>query len=99
MKELEALPQLIRNKLKQKVNAIDLERFLTILKENAFEFDMVGFASNIAKKLYHDETSVDVNIDESKVKEFIKNNNELIEILSSVHIKKIEEYKNRQNHV
>jgi len=99
VKELEALPQLIRNKLKQKVNAIDLERFLTILKENAFEFDMVGFASNIAKKLYHDETSVDVNIDESKVKEFIKNNNELIEILSSVHIKKIEEYKNRQNHV
>ena len=93
VKELETLPQLIRNALKQKVNAIDLERFLTILKENTFEFDMVEFASIIANKFYRDASSVDVEIDESEVKEFIKNNIELIEILSSVHAKKIERYK------
>ena len=97
VKELETLPQLIKNRLKQKVNAIDLERFLTILKENAFEFDMFRFVTNIAKKFYHDETLVDVHIDESEVKEFIKNNSELIEMLSSVHLKKIEEHKNKQN--
>ena len=93
VKDLESLPQLIRNALKQKVNAIDLERFLTILKENTFEFDMVEFASIIANKFYRDASSVDVEIDESEVKEFIKNNIELIEILSSVHAKKIEQYK------
>ena len=97
VKDIETLPQLIKNKLKQEVNAIDLERFLTILKENAFEFDMFEFVTNIAKKFYHDETLVDVHIDESEVKEFIKSNNELIEILSSVHLKKIEEHKNRVN--
>ena len=58
---------------------------------------MFKFVTNIAKKFYHDETLVDVHIDESEVKEFIKSNNELIEILSSVHLKKIEEHKNRVN--
>ena len=54
---------------------------------------MVEFASIIANKFYRDASSVDVEIDESEVKEFIKNNIELIEILSSVHAKKIEQYK------
>ena len=97
VKDLETLPQLIRNKLKQKVNAIDLERFLTILKENTFEFDMAKFANKIGKKFYNDELSVDVPIDELEVKEFIKSNNELIEILSSVHAKKIDEHKHKQS--
>ena len=35
---------------------------------------MVEFASIIANKFYRDASSVDVEIDESEVKEFIKNN-------------------------
>jgi len=93
VKDLESLPQLIRNALKQKVNAVDLERFLVILKENTFEFNMVEFASVIADKFYRNASTVDVEINESKVKEFIKNNISSIDILSSIHIKKIEQHK------
>ena len=54
---------------------------------------MVEFASVIADEFYRNASSVDVEIDESKVKEFIKNNISLIDILSSIHIKKIGQHK------
>ena len=88
------LPKIIRNSLEQKVNSEDLSRYLEILKENTFEFDMVKFSSLIAKIFYKDETTVDVEIDETQIHKFIEENTNLIDILTVEHIRKIEQHKN-----
>ena len=88
------LPKIIRNSLEQKVNSEDLSRYLEILKENTFEFDMVKFSGLIAKIFYKDETTVDVEIDETQIHKFIEENTNLIDILAVEHIRKIEQHKN-----
>lgn len=95
VQEIEKLPELIRESLKQKVKSDDLEKFLIVLKENTFDFDMMGFSRLIAEKFYHDASLVDVNIEKSKIKEFISENSKLIEILATEHIKKIEQHKSK----
>jgi len=95
VKEIEKLPQLIKESLKRKVDPEDLEKFLTMLKENTFDFDMVEFSRSIAEKFYHDASLVDVNIEKSAIEEFISENSKLIEILSIEHIKKIEQHKSK----
>lgn len=91
------LPRNIRNSLKQKVKAEDLSRYLEILKENTFEFDMVKFSGLIAKIFYKDETTVDVKINETQINEFIQNNTMLIDILTMEHVKKIKQYEKFKN--
>ena len=93
--EIEKLPEMIKESLKQKVKPDDLERFLTMLNENTFDFDMVEFSRIIAEKFYHDAALVDVNIEKLKIQEFIDENSELIEILSIEHIKKMEQHKSK----
>ena len=53
-----------------------------------------------AKIFYKDETTVDVEINETQINEFIQNNTMLIDILTMEHIKKIkqhEEFKNNSS--
>ena len=92
VENIRELPMNIRDSLKQKVKADDLSRYLEILKENTFEFDMVKFSGLIAKIFYKDETTVDVEINEAQINKFIESNTSLIDILTTEHIKKIEQH-------
>lgn len=91
--DIEKLPDLIKKSLNEKVNSNDLDKFLTVLEENTFDFDMVEFARLISQKFYHNETTVDVKINESDVKEFLNENKDILEILVNEHIKKIHQHK------
>lgn len=95
VQEIEKLPEIISNALKQKVNPEDLEKFLIMLKENTFDFDMVEFSRIIAEKFYHDASLVDVHIKKSIIEKFISENSKMIETLSTEHIKKIEQHKSK----
>jgi len=95
VQEIEKLPELIKESLKIKVKSSDLEKFLALLMENTFDFDMVEFSRLISEKFYHDASLVDVNIEKLKIEDFINENSKLIEILGLEHIKKIEQHKSK----
>ena len=97
VKNIEDLPKNIRDSLKEKVNSDDLSRYLELLKENTFEFDMVKFSGLIAKIFYKDETTVDVEIDETQIHKFIEDNDNLINILAMEHVRKIEQHERFKN--
>jgi hypothetical protein len=92
--KLDDLPKLIRTCLNEKPRQEDLDRFLSLLEDNTFEFNMVDFVRLISSRFYNEESSVDVDIDEGEVREFYERHANLIEILSSKHIEKIRAHKN-----
>jgi len=94
--KLEDLPKLIRGCLNQKPRQEDLDKFLTLLENNTFEFNMVDFVSLISNRFYNEESSVDVRINEGEIKEFYEEYADLIEILSSKHIEKINAHKSHK---
>ena len=93
IKEIEKLPELIRSCLLERVNASDLDRFLTILEEDTFDFDLRGFTTKIEEYFFHDGNLLDTTISESRMKKFLENNRALLEQLSLEHIKKINKLK------
>jgi hypothetical protein len=97
VKNIEDLSKNIRDSLKEKVHSDDLSRYLELLKENTFEFDMVKFSGLIAKIFYKDETTVDVEINETQIGKFIEDNTNLIDILAVEHVKKIKQHNRFKN--
>ncbi len=95
IKEIEKLPEVIRTCLSEKVNPEDLDRFLTLLEKNTFDFDSRGFNTKILDHFFHGGYLVDTEISESQMKEFVENNKSLLEKLSLEHIKKINELKTK----
>ena len=91
---IERLPQMIRDVLNQKVHAEDLNKFLTILEKNTFDFDMAEFVRLISEKFYSNDASVDVKINESDVIDFINENQTSLELLIKKHLEKIHQHKN-----
>ena len=93
IKEIERLPELIRSCLLERVNASDLDRFLTILEEDTFDFDLRTFTTKIHEYFFHEGNLLDTAISESQMKKFLENNRVLLEQLSLEHIKKINKLK------
>ena len=93
IKEIERLPELIRSCLLERVNASDLDRFLTILEEDTFDFDLRGFTTKIEECFFHEGNLLDTAISESQMKKFLENNRVLLDQLSLEHIKKINKLK------
>ena len=90
---LEDLPKMIRKSVNEKVNQVDLDKFLTVLDKNTFDFDMTEFTGNIAEKFYFNETTVDVDIKNDDVDKFLNENQDVLEIICDEHIKKILQHK------
>ena len=93
IREIEKLPELIRTCLSEKVNPEDLDRFLTLLEKNTFDFDLRGFNTEILEHFFQGGYLLDTEISESQMKEFLENNKSMLEKLSLEHIKKINELK------
>ena len=72
---------------------LDLDKFLTVLDKNTFDFDMTEFTGNIAEKFYFNETTVDVDIKNDDVDKFLNENQDVLEIICDEHIKKILQHK------
>ena len=93
IKEIERLPELIRSCLLERVNASDLDKFLTILEEDTFDFDLRGFTTKIEEYFFHEGNLLDTTISESQMKKFLDKNKTLLEKLSLEHIKKMNKLK------
>lgn len=91
---LEELPSAINDSLKKKVNPDDLNKYLSYIEKNSFEFDWLGFETKYNDFFYFGGHLLSVEIPESKMISFLKENQNILEMLADEHIKKIQEFKN-----
>ncbi|MEO0206364.1 MAG: hypothetical protein ABIL22_06795, partial [candidate division WOR-3 bacterium] len=95
LRSIEELPYAIRLSLKKNIwDSSELNEYVNILMKNTFEFDYHKLALDLADLFYYGSFLVDVEISESKMKDFMEENKLLIQQLATEHIKKINNYKN-----
>tara|TARA_B100000029_G_scaffold515971_1_gene625854 strand:+ start:428 stop:1894 length:1467 start_codon:yes stop_codon:yes gene_type:complete len=87
--EINNLNEIIRKSLKIKVNADDVNRYLTFFHNNTFSFDWDNFVTTYQKAFYLSGNLVDVQISEQKMKNFIEENRDQLDILVNEFVKKI----------
>lgn len=87
------LPRIIRESLQKEVSNDDLDKYLKIVHDNSFDFDNLGFEKNYNSFFYHDGHYLSVEIQESKMSQFLKENQVVLERLSSEYEKKITAHK------
>ena len=94
VENLDEFPKTIKLALNTKVNEKDLNRYLKILENTTFECDLTGLYRKISRKFYFNESTVDVEIEDTSVKDFINENHDEIDKIVDEHIKKILQHKN-----
>ena len=93
LNSLEELPLMIRHGLETKVNSDDLDRYLSILDEHSFDFDLKGYESNEANFFRHGGNYQDTIITNEQMKSFLDENASSFEILAKNYILKLKKLK------
>ena len=93
LNSLEELPFVIRNSLETKVNSDDLDRYLSILDEHSFDFDLKGYEINEANFFRHGGNYHDTVITNEKMKSFLDDNSDLFDTLTKNYILKLKKLK------
>ena len=93
LKNLEDLPNAIKESLKIKVNIDDLNLFINKIINNSFEFDSESLGVLFNNEFYYGGFLFDHNVSIESVKEFLEKHKKLFEKLSDEHIEKNNEYK------
>jgi len=94
LNSIEELPKTIRESLEKKVNAEDLDKYITILDENSFDFDIMEFETRYNEFFYHGGHYTSVYISESKMQYFLEQNKTTLNKLASEYLKKIQPLNN-----
>jgi len=89
VEDLNKLPQLILHALKTEVKVSDLDKFIELYDKNTIEFDMIEFLNRFNHRFYFDAGLFDVNIDESKLKEFLDEHENYFSELISGYVQKL----------
>ena len=90
LQSIEELPTAIRSSLQTKVNAADVSRFLNFLEANSINFDLFGFELDYHNYFYYGGNLLNVEINEEKVKQFIKKHESSFDMLANEYVKKME---------
>ena len=93
LNSLEELPLMIRHGLETKVNSDDLDKYLSILDEHSFDFDLKGYESNEANSFRYGGNYQDTIITNEQMKSFLDENQNLFDMLTNQHIKKLNYFK------
>ena len=94
VKNLEELPDLIQSALMYKPESDSLDKYLNLIEENSFDFDYLDFLNKFSNTFYREDRLTNVDIPESKMKEFLDKNKSILELVTNEHIKKMEWHKN-----
>ena len=94
VKNLEELPDLIQSALMYKPESDSLDKYLSLIEENSFDFDYLDFLNKFSNTFYREDRLTNVDIPESKMKEFLDKNKSILELVTNEHIKKMEWHKN-----
>ena len=93
VKNLEELPALINTALDYKPESDSLDKYLTLMEQNSFDFDYLNFLNEFSNTFYREDRLSNVDIPQSKMKEFLDKNKSILELVSNEHIKKMEWHK------
>jgi hypothetical protein len=96
IREIENLHNVICTCLSEKVNSLDLDKFLVLLEEETFDFDLRGFNTKILTHFFNDGRLIDREIPENTMMKFLTDNEKELEKLSLEHIKKLDLNKNEK---
>ena len=94
VKSIEELPKSIRDSLKIEVKLDELDRYVSVMNDATFIFNEGDYHEKIVKKFYYGGRTVDVEIFNKDVEEFIIENENIMSEFTNQHIKKIEYWKN-----
>ena len=89
VKSLEELPSLIQSVLQHKPDPVPLDKYLTLIEENTFDFDHFAFLNNFGNIFYREDRISNVDIPIKKMQKFLNDNKADLENLTLEHIKKI----------
>jgi hypothetical protein len=90
VKEIEKLPELIRQCLGEKVNMEEVGKFFKKVFANSFEFNDIKLTQDMYSEFYHSGFLLDVKLSENKIKKFLKDNEKIFEKLALEHYKKMQ---------
>lgn len=90
---VEELPNAIKSSLQKKVNPTDLNKFIQLVEQNTFSFDLVGITTDFAYRFGFKGPVMDAELPISKVQTFLKEYESEFEQLTSEHLKKINQHK------
>ena len=93
LKNLEKLPDAIKESLKKEFQLSDVTEFINTLDRNSFDFDFFGNVGKIMNELHEGGFLISNNISMNQLESFFEKNKEDYNILTSEHIKKINQYK------
>jgi hypothetical protein len=94
VKNIIMLPEIIRSTLKKKVDINELQKFMNLIDNNSFEFDIGKMNLEIDNLFHFDAFLQDVKIDNKKMSMFLAKNSKIFVTLANEHKKKIHIYKN-----
>ena len=90
---LENLSEIIKKTKDKNIELEELNDFTKRIENNSFTFNIQELESKTHNIFYNGGYLFDVEIDENKVKKFLKDERELFEILANEHIQKIQQHK------
>ena len=93
VKNIEDLPNIIKDSLKIKVNPSDIIEYAKFIDENSFEFDAMDLGLDANDHFYYGGFLVDVEITNVQMESFLKKHHDTFEKFALEHIKKINHYK------
>lgn len=88
------LPSAIITGINKQIEPDNLDKFLIFLDKNSFDFDLFGYFFIEKKEFFYDSVLIDVEIKESKMKNFLRKHAPLFSIIGN---QLIEEIKQRQS--
>ena len=91
--QIDDLPTLIRTSLKTKVEFSDVNKFVSLIENNSFDFDFYSFVTKKEQYFFFSGFLIDTVIPISKMEVFLDNIKNEFKILVNEHIKKINNVK------
>ena len=89
LQSVEELPLAISKSLQKKVVSSDLDKYLNLIESKSIDFDLLGFENIVTDFFYSGGILSDINISQSKMKEFLEKYKKQLGYLADEHIKKI----------
>lgn len=89
VENLNKLPSIILTALKHKSDSSELVKFVNYLEQNSFDFDRVGYFTDLNNFFYYAGFLEEVKITDEKMKDFLKKYCDIFDRLAIEHEKKI----------
>ena len=71
LKEIEKLPEVIKNELDKKINPKHIEKYIQFLESNSFVYNFIVHGQEMQEFLYNGGVLVDIDISENDMQEFL----------------------------